>query len=152
MLNPSSYPNPNWKSSRILVLCYTYICILQFPLFWSDHSAYVSGLSVTYGSPRSHIWTFAAGYSKNYNYNCNCALHPGVAATPFVGENTFCESGNTGPYESQWYLDDPLWDSQGCVSGSTCCRGSLRFTTTASQKVRDDIEKRICSHYALYIC
>ena len=39
-------------------------------------SSYVSGLSVTYGIPRNHIWTFAAGVSKDYNYaccNCPCA-------------------------------------------------------------------------------
>ena len=113
----------------------------------------MSGLSVTYGSPRSHIWTFAAGYSKDYYdgcCNCPCASLPGEAAPPFVGENIFCESGNTGPYESQWYLDDPLWDSQGCANGSTCCdRGGPWFTTTLSQEVRDDIEVRMCSSYSL---
>ena len=118
-------------------------------------SAYVSGLSVTYGSPRSHIWTFAAGYSKDYsNYgccNCPCASpSPGPAAPPFVGENVFCESGNTGGLEVQWYLDDPLWDSQGCASGSTCCdRGGPWFTTTLSQEVSDDIEVRMCSWFDL---
>ena len=46
----------------------------------------------------------------------------------------------------QWYLDDPLWDSQGCASGSTCCdRGGLWFTATLSQEVSDDIEVRWCS-------
>ena len=114
-------------------------------------SAYVSGLSVTYGSPRSHIWTFAAGPSKDYHYtccNCPCASpYPGPAAPPFVGENYFCESGNTGPHgNSNWHLDDPLWDSQGCASGSTCCsRGGPWFTTTLSQEVRNDIEVRVCS-------
>ena len=117
-------------------------------------SSYVSGLSVTYGSPQSHIWTFAAGLSKDHNYpswNCPCAPYPGPAAPPFVGENIFCESGNTGPYEfMQWYLVDPLWDSQGCASGSTCCdRGGPWFTTTLNQEVRDDIEVRMCSHHSL---
>ena len=115
-------------------------------------STYVSGLSVTYGSPRSHIWTFALGYSKDYSgYNCPCASpYPGPAAPPFVGENVFCESGNSGPVEVQWYLDDPLWDSQGCASGSTCCdRGGPWFTTTLTQEVRDDIEVRMCSYHAI---
>ena len=59
--------------------------------------------------------------------------------------SSFCESGNTGPHERQWYLDDPLWDSQGCASGSTCCdRGGPWFTTTLSQEARDDIELRMC--------
>ena len=38
-----------------------------------------------------------------------------------------------------------LWDSQGCVSGSTfCTRGGPWFTTTLSQEVSDDIEVRWC--------
>ena len=116
--------------------------------------AYVSGLSVTYASRQNHIWTFAAGVSKDYNYgccSCPCASYLGRDAPPFVGENFFCESGNTGPWERfQWYLDDPLWDSQGCVSGSTCCdRGGPWFTTTLSQEVREDIEVRMCSVFSL---
>ena len=112
-------------------------------------SYYVEGLSVTHGTPRNHIWTFAAGYSKDYNngVNCPCASpYPGRAAPSFVGENFFCESGNSGPEESQWYLDDPLWDSQGCASGSTCCdRGGPWFTSTLSEEVSDDIEVRWCT-------
>ena len=131
------------------------------PAFYNYHyqsqttldSAYVSGLSVTYGSPRSHIWTFVSGESKDYNYCCNCPCaspYPGVAAPQFVGENIFCESGNSGPRDDHWYLDDPLWDSQGCASGSTCCdRGGPWFTTTLSQEVSDDIEVRMCSYNSL---
>ena len=105
---------------------------------------------MTSGSPRKHIWTFAAGLSRDYRYgaaNCPCALYPGPAAPPFVGENVFCESGNTGRFDPfRWNFDDPLWDSQGCVSGSTCCdRGGPWFTTTLSQEVRDDIEVRMCT-------
>ena len=128
------------------------------PAFYNYHLGqntldrpYVSGLSVTYGSPRNHIWTFASGHSKQSNaplYNCPCAYpYPGPAAPPFVGENYFCESGNTGQLEDQWYLDDPMWDSQGCASGSTCCdRGGPWFTTTLSQEAKDDIEMRMCHH------
>ena len=110
---------------------------------------YFDGLSVTHGSPRSHIWTFGAGLSKGNNYpinNCPCALYPGPEAPPFVGENYFCESGVSGQFTlGLWYLDDPLWDSQGCVSGSTCCnRGGPWFTTTLSQQVSNDIEVRWC--------
>ena len=127
--------------------------------FYNYHSAsqrslndyYVDGLSVTHGDPRSHIWTFVAGLSKGMNYpdyNCPCALYPGPAAPPFVGEDYFCESGIDGSYTNGlWYLNnaDPLWDSQGCVNGSTCCdRGGPWFTTTLSQEVSDDIEVRWC--------
>ena len=111
-------------------------------------SDYVEGVSLTYGTPRNHIWTFAAGQSKDYYYpedNCPCAPTPGSAPPSFVGENYFCESGNPGPFETQWYLDDPLWDSQGCASGSSCCdRGGPWFTTTLGQEVSADIEVRMC--------
>ena len=49
---------------------------------------YVEGISLTHGSPRNHIWTFAAGLSKDYNYpsyNCPCASpYPGPAVPSFV--------------------------------------------------------------------
>ena len=112
-------------------------------------SAYVSGLSLTYGSPQNHIWTFAAGLSKDYDFayccNCPCASFAGPAGQSFVGENYFCESGDTGYHDAEWDLDDPLWDSQGCVDGSTCCnRGGPWFTTTLNQEASDDIEMRMC--------
>ena len=62
----------------------------------SLNDSYVSGLSVTSGSHRNHIWTFAGGLSKDYDYpkwNCPCASYPGPAAPPFVGEDYFCENG-----------------------------------------------------------
>ena len=110
---------------------------------------YADGLLITRGTARHHIWTFAVGGSKDYNYagyNCPCALHPGPAAPSFVGENYFCESGVVGTFGyGPWYLDDPLWDSQGCPAGSTCCnRGGPWFSTSADQEVNDDIELRIC--------
>ena len=109
--------------------------------------AYIDGLSVTHGL--SHIWTFAVGNSKAAEslYNCPCARYGNLHAPPpqFVGENYFCESGNSGRVQLQWYLDDPLWDSQGCASGSTCCnRGGPWFTTTLSQQASDNIEVKLC--------
>ena len=109
---------------------------------------YVDGLSMSYGNPRIHIWTFAAGLSKARNFptSCPCSIDPGVAAPPFLSENYFCESGISGGLTvGAWYLDDPLWDSQGCPSGSTCCdRSGPWFTTTLSQEVIDNIEVRWC--------
>ena len=110
---------------------------------------YVQGLSVTHGSPRNHIWTFAAGVSKDvriYHYNCPCAHYRYRAAPPFVGENYYCESGwSVANPRKQWYLDDPLWDSEGCPYGSTCCdRGGPWFNTTLRKEVSNDIEVRWC--------
>ena len=120
---------------------------------------YVSGLSVTYGSPRQHIWTFAAGWSKNYSYtttNCPCAKYPGPAAPKFVRENYFCESGNEGRVERmRWHFNDTLWDSNGCVSKSTtsCCDPSVFqpfrpwFDTRLRDETSDDIEVRMCHYF-----
>ena len=108
---------------------------------------YVDGLSVTYGSPRKHIWTFAVGYTKlvRATENCPCDLG-GISAPPsLVGNDYFCESGNEKARQFQWYMDDPLWDSQGCAANSTCCdRSGPWFTTTLSEEVNDDIEVRMC--------
>ena len=112
-------------------------------------SYYGDGLLVTRGTAHEHVWTFGKGESKDTSfplYNCPCTIHPGPAAPSFVGENYFCESGVAGHWQfGRWFLDDPLWDSQGCPAGSTCCnRGGPWFSTSADQEVSDDIELRIC--------
>ena len=115
----------------------------------SSQSNYGDGLLVTHGTARHHIWTFAAGESKNMNYpdfNCPCAIYPGPPPPSFVGEKYFCESGVSGAWAySQWFLDDPLWDSKGCPTGSNCCkRGGPWFITSEQEEVSDDIEVRVC--------
>ena len=111
---------------------------------------YASGLSVTYGSPRNHIWTFASGFTK-HSGSISCPCFSGTAAPSYVAGHWFCESGymgGSGIDVQVWHLDDPLWDSQGCASGSTCCdRGGPWFTTTLSQEVSNDIEMRLCNYY-----
>ncbi len=105
---------------------------------------YVGGFSLTHGGPghRTHIWSFAAGlgedltYSRNEHCHCSASSVAGVASRipSFVGNSYFCE---TGADVFQWdtlFLDDPLWDGQGCGPGSTCCslNGPPWFTTTIS--------------------
>ena len=119
------------------------------------NDAYVSGLSVTYGNPpnRNHIWTFAAGWSKNHTYsttNCPCALHEGPVQPPFVGENYTCESGSTGPVERmRWRFDNTLWDTMDCAPEKECCKRKSDpwFTVTLGKEVSDDIEVRLCHYF-----
>ena len=62
----------------------------------------VDGLVLTYGSLRDHIWTFAVGVSKDYNYKdstCLCAIYPGQNAPPVVGESY---SVSLGSMENGW--------------------------------------------------
>ena len=125
---------------------YQYASTDAFDGSFSDAS-YIDGLLVTHGSTQYPIWAFAAGLSYD-NYDtarCPCNDQLGRAPPSSVGENYFCETGNVGVFEHQWYLDDPLWDSQGCAVNSTCCnRGGPWFSTTLSQEVNDDIEVNWC--------
>ena len=74
------------------------------------NNPYVDGLSITYGSPRNHLWTYAAGHTGR------CLCHSeNIASTPpsFVGQHFYCD-GNDG----NW--DYSLWDGEDCLPDSTC--------------------------------
>ena len=81
-------------------LGYQYGHIDAFDNSRSIDSDYVEGLSVTHGTPRNHIWTFAAGCSKDIGIgcvNCPCASpSPGPTAPSFVGENFFVSRETLG--------------------------------------------------------
>ena len=117
------------------------------------NSYYVDGMSITYGSPRKHIWTYAVGLSDDYNYpsyNCPCAKHPGPSPPAFVENNYYCESGKTGTYDfTSLYTNDPLWDGEGCGTGNNCCAqpGMPWFCRTLPQEVEGDIEVRLCADF-----
>ena len=106
--------------------------------------AYVDGISITFGDPRHHIWTFAATVFT-HDYSCPCVMN-GRATPPFVGEDHFCEDRNriTGPVI---YFDSPLWDGQGCNNFQACCEFNNPpwFCKQLNQTTTDDIEIRIMS-------
>ena len=121
---------------------------------YSINSFYVEGISVTHGSPRQHIWTFAAGIDEQIGSN-RCPCITGNSAVQrnipsFVGQNYFCESGLTrypglnGPFYSN---GDPLWDGQGCGPTSSCCTFNSPpwFNVQLPSPTTDNMEVRICS-------
>ena len=115
----------------------------------SIDSQYTDGMSITYGSPRKHIWTYCAGISDNAGGpTCPCAKNPGPSPPPFVGNDYYCESGNVGGWENVLYIDDPLWDGEGCGTGNNCCAqpGMPWFCRTLPQEVEGDIEVRLCAN------
>ena len=121
----------------------------------SIDSIYLDGVSVTYGSPRQHIWSFAGGLDEETavqpHYSCSCVTGSinGNYIPSFVGQNYFCESGIT-----QWDLHtfvlwpngDPLWDGQGCGPTSSCCTFNSPpwFNVQLSSPTTDNVEVRIC--------
>ena len=113
------------------------------------NSAYIDGISLTYGNPRKHIWTFICGSTGSGSYNrCPCG-NTGESIPSFIGSNYYCEAGYEGYYSPSFsvtYTSDPLWDSKGCGSSETnCCQRTLipwfyrSFTHST-----DNIEMRIC--------
>ena len=112
--------------------------------------AYVAGVSLTHGSPRQHIWTFAAGLSEDQPTRvdaCPCDASINITVPPFVGGDYFCESGvHSGLPSVKLYEEDPLWDGQGCSSSSTCCsfNNPPYFTKQLPSPTSDPIEARLC--------
>ena len=115
----------------------------------SIDSFYMDGVSITYGSPRNHIWTFAGSYSETAtNLNaCPCDSQFGTQPQSFVGDNYYCESGNpTLSWQNQIFPNDKIWDGEQCSHEGTCCTGANTppwFSVTLSSPTSDDIEVRI---------
>ena len=134
--------------------------------FYSYHSravttidgAYASGVSVTHGTPRNHIWTFVAGASEalpRYIAVCPCDSTGTIRIPPFVGNDYFCESGVNEPWNLNRHRilhnNDTLWDGEDCLPSSTCCsqHNPPYFTKQLPTSTTDDIEARICLHNPL---
>ena len=118
---------------------------------------YVDGISLTHGSQRQHIWTFASALDEVGSHpreNCPCTnTNSANRASPppaFVGGDYFCDTGSAVRYiYDHFYGDDPLWDGAGCGPLNTCC--SLNnppwFYKQLPQPTTDDIEMRGCRGY-----
>ena len=119
--------------------------------FNTINSAYINGVSITHGSPRQHIWSFAAGPTINVQSSFGCPCNEGSHASPpsYVGSNYYCESGTAivDSDRSKLYASDPLWDGQQCtgLEGPCCANPSMPwFNTTIPNTSTDDIELRLC--------
>lgn len=119
----------------------------------NDTTPYVDGLSITYGQPRNHIWTYASGLSENSTYltaaNCPCSPESGQGPPRYVGNNYYCESGNQNTNKDSFlfslYTDDKLYDGEQCEG--TCCSGSRGppwFSVSLTNPTTESIEVRIC--------
>ena len=117
-------------------------------------SSYVDGISLTYGSPKQHLWTFVAALNEDDSYpssKCPCsniALVNQTSYPPsFVGENYFCDTAvSTLNYNRALYSSDPLWDGAGCGLTSTCCAFNSPpwFHRELPQPTTENIDMRVC--------
>ena len=116
---------------------------------------YLDGISITHGSPRQHIWSFAATPSETYTTSipdlCSCSNTGITPPNPptFVGNDYFCETGDAGTCcrDGYFFANDPLFDGQGCGSTSTCCSFNSPpwFSKQLLTATTDNIEVRVCS-------
>ena len=170
---PTNAPGPSCYSmsySLTSIRSYTRICgrVIGYQVGSTDvfsnqlqqnsiNTGYVDGVSITYGVPRTHVWTYAGGLTDNFNFlsgnDCPCLL-AGTGITPqtppsFVGNNYYCESGNP---TNTWahtniltYTNDPLWDGQNC-EGRCCSDGRTPpwFSVQLTGTTTSDIEVRTC--------
>lgn len=118
---------------------------------------YVDGISITHGSPRQHVWTFAAARDEVSTdaHICPCTNSEGSLSSspipPYVGDNYFCETGtSTSAQVGVFYASDPLWDGFGCGSGSSCCSETNPpyFCVDLGTEVTNDLELRLCGNEA----
>ena len=114
------------------------------------NDAYVDGVSITIGSPRQHVWTYAAGLTQQGDYpdfNCPCAVTPGPSAPSFVGDNYYCSSGATTDASKSSYYPAPLWQGNECNNDNCCAKLGLPWFYRKFIIPRvEDIEVRICNN------
>ena len=115
---------------------------------------YMDGVVLTHGSnPRQHIWSFAAAvheYASGYNSQCPCMNEQYTAIIdipPWVRNDYFCDTGAEQRVRGKYYLEDPLWEGEGCGPTSTCCsfNNPPWFSKQLPKPTADDIEMRLCT-------
>lgn len=100
---------------------------------------YVDGVSITHGSPRKHIWSFAM--DAPFVTRCPCNSRSSYVSPSYVGDDYNCET---------YVPSEPVWDGQNCMpAGEQCCQRSPMFCKELSEPTTDDIEVRVCTDESL---
>ena len=119
---------------------------------YSIDDNFVDGVTISYGTPRNHVWTFACTRAETttaFKQTCSCSnifVDPGIEIPPWVGQDYFCETGIVhSVQEATFYSDDPLWDGRGCGDTSECCsfNNPPWFCKRLPQTTNADIEVRL---------
>ena len=132
---------------------------------------------------RKHVWTFAGAYDETrtgyyaldettevYNFRSNNTQVPAFSCPcinpsltwpykvpSYVGDSYFCDTGAhtfTKPDDiNTLYMDDPLWEGEGCGGSSTCCSFNSPpwFCQHLNYHTSDDLELRLCSYWDSYV-
>ena len=122
--------------------------------------SYVDGVSLTHGTPRQHIWTFASALDetteRSRESKCPCILDSqnnyNNRPPPFVGNDYFCDTGSEVDASSMYdtfFGDNPLWDGAGCGLRNTCCDFNCPpwFYRQLPRPTADRVEMRVCQNH-----
>ena len=112
------------------------------------NNIYVDGVSLTHGTPREHIWTFAAA-SNVSNNTCPCSRNGRIfpPELAFVQDHYFCDTASPQlPAILQFYPSNPLWDGEDCGVGNQCCHWNSPpwFYRDLEHPTTDNIDMRAC--------
>ena len=143
------------------VIGYVYgnqVCLEGYTFRHPDNTIddyYGDGVTLTRGTPgnREHIWTFFSSPAEDLlpvygTYACPCSprVDDRIVVPPWVGDNYFCDAGSIN-WPGYVFLDEPLWDGDGCfLEDNNCCsyNNPPYFATQLSAGTDDDIELRAC--------
>ena len=104
-----------------------------------------------------HIWTFVVAENdvEVEPDNCPCSntsITWPYSTSSFLGNDYFCDTGRHQPLynESAFYINDPLWDGEGCAPTSSCCEFNSPpwFCRHLPQPTTDDLEIGLCNFYS----
>ena len=116
-------------------------------------STHLDGIFFTYLSPRTHLWSYVAGYQEDLSgFPDSLADGPCSRANPtdntnvpnYVQDKYYCESGFVDALHEDIAWEDPLWDGSGCNPGNQCCNRYGWFHREVPT-TSDDIEVRWCA-------
>ena len=112
------------------------------------NNIYMDGVSLTHGTPREHIWTFAAA-SNVSNNTCPCSRNDRIfpPELAFVQDHYFCDAASPQlPASAQFYPNNSLWDGEDCGVGNQCCHWNSPpwFYRDLEHPTTDNIDMRAC--------
>ena len=114
--------------------------------FQTINQAYVDGLSITHGSPRQHLFTYAAALTMG-----GCPCKGGRSPPSFVGNDFYCGDDVLAPgedWQRKWYPETVLWhEATDCSDVDVTCRNDARpwfSVDTVGGPTSDDVEVRSC--------
>ena len=117
------------------------------------NDVYVDGISITYGNPRKHLWTYAVGIREAASslicHQCpgDRADYPDSCIPDFVGNDYYCETGWVSSFISGRHVwDDPLWDGKGCHLSTAHSCDRYGWFHKQVNTTTDYIEVRLCAN------